>query len=366
MFTTRIIDIKENERYKRFINSHSQGHFLQLWEWGLVKQGTGWEPLPLVLEQDGEIKASLLILKRKLPLPGLKKCIFYSPRGPVADLESEEQISALFKGAARVAREEGAIFLKIDPDVPVDNQRFREILLKAGFKKNETGLDFDGVQPNFVFRLDITPSEEKLLGNMHSKWRYNIRLAGKRGVKVRKAKGREDLRLFYELLQETAQRDKFLIRDYEYFEWIWDNMVEKELACIFLAEYQGVLVAATLALLSAGKTWYLYGASSNMHRNVMPNYLIQWEMIQWARRQGCSVYDFRGVSGDLDEDNPLYGLYRFKKGFNGELLEFIGEWDKVYSPILYWLWTRVLPVYLKLSRDLLSTGKGQEITGETT
>ncbi|WP_061213065.1 lipid II:glycine glycyltransferase FemX [Syntrophomonas wolfei] len=364
MFTTRIIDIKEKDRYKQFVDSHPQGHFLQLWEWGQVKKGTGWESLPLVLEQDGEIKASLLILKRRLPLPGLKKCIFYSPRGPVADPEDEEQITALFNGAARVARDEGAIFLKIDPDVSCNNQHFQEILQRAGFKKNETGLNFEGVQPNFVFRLDITPTELKLLENMHSKWRYNIRLAGKKGVKVRKAESKEDLRLFYELLQETAQRDKFLIRGYEYFEWIWEYMVEKKLAGIFLAEYQGMLVAATLALISAGKVWYLYGASSNLHRNVMPNYLIQWEMIQWARQQGCSIYDFRGVSGDLDEDNPLYGLYRFKKGFNGDLLEFVGEWDKVYSPLFYWLWTKVLPVYLKLSRALLRPGKGQEMSGE--
>jgi peptidoglycan pentaglycine glycine transferase (the first glycine) len=366
MFTTRIIDIKEKDRYKRFVDSHPKGHFLQLWEWGQVKKGTGWEPLPLVLEQDGEIKASLLILKRRLPLPGLKKCIFYSPRGPVADLENEEQITALFNGAARVARDQGAIFLKIDPDVSCSNQHFQEILQRAGFKKNETGLNFEGVQPNFVFRLDITPSEIKLLENMHSKWRYNIRLAGKKGVKVRKAESKEDLRQFYELLQETAQRDKFLIRGYEYFEWIWEYMVEKKLACIFLAEYQGMLVSATLALVSAGKVWYLYGASSNLHRNIMPNYLIQWEMIQWARQQGCSIYDFRGVSGDLDEDNPLYGLYRFKKGFNGDLLEFVGEWDKVYSPLFYWLWTKVLPVYLKLSRALLQSRKGQEISGEAT
>nr|WP_041428102.1 peptidoglycan bridge formation glycyltransferase FemA/FemB family protein [Syntrophomonas wolfei] len=366
MFTTRIIDIKEKDRYKRFVDSHPKGHFLQLWEWGQVKKGTGWEPLPLVLEQDGEIRASLLILKRKLPLPGLKKCIFYSPRGPVADLENEEQITALFNGAARVARDEGAIFLKIDPDVSCHNQHFQEILQRAGFKKNETGLNFEGVQPNFVFRLDITPSEIKLLENMHSKWRYNIRLAGRKGVKVRKAESKEDMRLFYELLQETAQRDKFLIRGYEYFEWIWEYMVEKKLACVFLAEYQGRLVAATLALISAGKVWYLYGASSNLHRNIMPNYLIQWEMIQWARQQGCSIYDFRGVSGDLDEDNPLYGLYRFKKGFNGDLVEFVGEWDKVYSPLFYWLWTKVLPVYLKLNRALLRSRKGQEISGEAT
>ena len=130
MFTTRIIDIKEKDSLNKFLAFHCKGHFLQLWEWGEVKKRMGWEPLPLVLEQDGEIQASLLILKRKLPLPMLKKCIFYSPRGPVIDTDSEELCQALFAGASRVAKEHGAIFLKIDPDVEVVNERFKNILQK--------------------------------------------------------------------------------------------------------------------------------------------------------------------------------------------------------------------------------------------
>jgi len=350
MYTTRIIDMQEKNRYNKFIASHPKGHFLQLWEWGEVKRGTGWEPLPLILEEDGEIRAALLILKRRLPIPFINKCIFYSPRGPVVDVESQELCQALFKGAARVAKEHKAIFLKIDPDVVVSNQNFAEILKKCNFHKNETGLDFEGVQPNFVFRLDITPTEINLLQNMHSKWRYNIRLAGRKGVIIREAQNKDDLKIFYRILQETASRDKFLIRSYQYFEWIWDYMVDNHYAQVFLAEYEGQVIAGSLAMVLGDKAWYLYGASSNEHRNVMPNYLIQWEMIRWARRQGCTLYDFRGVSGDLDESNPLYGLYRFKKGFNGQFTEFIGEWDRVYSPLFYWLWNKVLPLYLKMTR----------------
>lgn len=280
MFTTRIIDIKEKDRFNKFVASHGRGHFLQLWEWGEVKKGMGWEPLPLVLEQDGEIRASLLILKRRLPLPLLQKCIFYSPRGPVVDINSEELCQALFAGASRVAKEHGAIFLKIDPDIRVDNEVFKNILEKCSFRRNETGLDFEGVQPNFVFRLDITPSEISLLQNMHSKWRYNIKLAGRKGVKIRPAESKNDLRVFYSILEETAIRDKFLIRGYEYFEWIWDYMVEGGYAQVFLAEYQGQVISAALAMVLGKKAWYLYGASSNEHRNVMANYLIQWEIIR--------------------------------------------------------------------------------------
>lgn len=350
MFTTRIIDSKEKDRYNQFISNHPHGHFLQLWEWGQVKKGTGWEPLPLVLEENGEIKASLLILKRDIRLPGIKKCIFYSPRGPVVDPENEELCSLLFAGVKSVARDFGAIFLKIDPDIKRGKTDLGAILEKCGFKRNETGVNFEGVQPNFVFRLDVRPSSSKLLENMHAKTRYNIRLAKRRGVKIKSAENKKDLQIFFSILQETAKRDNFLIRGYEYYEWIWDYMVAKGYAKIFLAEYEGNILAATLAMISGDKTWYLYGASSNSYRNVMPNYLIQWEMIQWAKEQGCAIYDFRGISGDLSEDNPLYGLYRFKKGFNGELIEFIGEWDIVYSKAFYWMWTKLLPIYLQKRR----------------
>lgn len=354
MFTTRIIDIKEKDRFNSFVRLHPKGHFLQTWEWGEVKRGMGWEPLPLVLEQDSDIKGTLLILKRKIPLPG-KHCIFYAPRGPVTDIDNPELCQALFKGAERVARDYGAIFLKLDPDVPAANNYFKEILQQCKFSRNDTGLDFEGVQPAFVFQLDITPPASALLENMHSKTRYNIKLAARKGVTIRKAAGKEELPLFYNILQETAARDRFLIRGYEYFEMIWDNMVENHMAQVFLAEFEGRAVAATLALILGKKAWYLYGASSNEYRNVMPNYLIQWEMIQWAQGKGCEIYDFRGVSGDLNEENPLYGLYRFKKGFNGELVEFIGDWDRVYSSVFYYAWTRVLPLYRKSTHRLVKT-----------
>lgn len=360
MYTTRIIDVKEKERYNQFIKKHPQGHFLQTWEWGEVKRSTGWEPLPLILERDGEIEASLLILKRALPLPGIKKCIFYSPRGPVVDPHNEELCQVLFEGASRVARDHGAIFLKIDPDIKVDDTRFGEILRKASFRKNDTGLDFEGVQPAFVFRLDIHPSEETLLQNMHSKTRYNIRLSTRKGVTIREATGKEELPEFYRILEETARRDKFLIREYSYFEKIWDEMVESGMGKVFLAEWEGQIISATLAMILGDKAWYLYGASSNEHRNVMPNYLIQWEMICWAKQHGCTLYDFRGVSGDLDENNPLYGLYRFKKGFNGDFIEFIGDWDRIYSPFYYLLWTKALPVYMNWTHKILRRQRLQE------
>ena len=356
MYKTRIIEAKDKASYNRFIAQHPKGHFLQLWEWGQVKNLTGWKPIRLVLEKDGQIRAAMLILKRTLPIPLVKRAIFYSPRGPVADQDNAEEHRLLFAAARQIARREGAIFVKIDPDIPAQNQNYAKMLSACGFQRQLSGLNFEGVQPNYVMRLDLTPEPAELLADMHQKWRYNIKLAGRKGVTVTQAEERTDLEVFYSILEETAQRDHFLIRGYSYFESIWDHMIANGYARIFLAHYQGEIVAGTLAFILGDKAWYLYGASSNRHRNVMPNYLLQWEMIRWAKAQGCTVYDFRGVSGDLDEENPLYGLYRFKKGFNGVLTKFVGEWDFVYRPVWYWLWTRMLPVYLGRRRGLAGQG----------
>lgn len=344
MLKYRVIASDEKDAYNRFVSTHPKGHFLQTWEWGQVKAFTGWEPIYLVLEEKQAIVASLLLLKRRLPLPGVNRSIFYSPRGPVADVHDPELLNQLFAAAREVVKKEGGIFLKIDPDVKASDRQFISYLENSGFKRSTSSEGFDGVQPTFVFRLDITPDEEQLMASFHQKWRYNIRLAERKGVTVREAKDKEDLKLFYRVLQETAKRDRFLIRGYEYFEKIWDYMVP-DLARYFLVEYEGQVIAGSLAMILGEKAWYLYGASSNKHRNVMPNYLMQWHMIKWAKANGCTLYDFRGVPGDLDENNPLYGLYRFKKGFNGEFTEFVGEWDAVYSPSYYWLWTKALPMY---------------------
>ena len=145
--------------------------------------------------------------------------------------------------------------------------------------------------------------------------------------------GKEMVPDFARLMLETGVRDGFVTRQPEYFANMLDNLGEH--CRLYMAFYEGEPIAGTLAIHYGDKVWYLYGASSNEHRNLMPNYLLQWRMIQWAVETGCRIYDFRGVSGDLSEDNPLYGLYKFKKGFGGEFTEFVGEMDLVLNRPVY-------------------------------
>lgn len=345
------IEEKDRKKFNEYIESVEKGHVFQLYEWGELKATTGWEPLRYMVYEKSQPIGALSILKRKIP--GLNRYIFYCPRGPICDFENKEILDFIWKNVKKIAKEHKAIFFKIDPDIPMEDLDFQNYLKESGFQKIKTGKDFGGVQPRFVFRLELNKSSEELLSDMASKTRYNIRYAKRKGVVIKDDCTLEDLKEFYNILEITAIRDKFGIRDYVYFENMWKYLVENGYGKLFMAEYEGRYIAGTLALISGDTVWYTYGASDNVYRNRQPNYRLQWAMIKWALENGCSMYDFRGVSGDLDEDNPLFGLYRFKKGFNGEFTEFIGEYDLVINKFYYSLWQNVMPAAQKIRSNIL-------------
>jgi peptidoglycan pentaglycine glycine transferase (the first glycine) len=348
LYKVHLIEGQDIDLYNSFVNSSLRPHFLQSYEWGELKRGTGWLPLRLLVAKNGTPIAAISLLKRKLPIFG--RSIFYAPRGPVIGKECEEAGEDFFwQEVIKLGKKHRAILLKIDPDIPSPDETALKRLKMIGFRPSGDETGFGGVQPRYVFRIDITPTEEDLLAGMASKTRYNLRLAARRGVKVRVAENKDDLRTFYDLLKETAERDRFLVRDFSYFEAMWDLFVAQRTARLFLAEHEGEIIAATLAFCCGDRAWYLYGASSNRQRNVMPNYLLQWEMIRWAKSLQCSVYDMRGVPATENPEEALAGLYRFKKGFGGEFTEFIPEHDLVLSSIWYFIWEKLVPIYLKLT-----------------
>lgn len=348
----RLLEDKEEEmrRFNCFMAEHPKGHVLQTWQWGDLKGAGTWRPLRLVVEDEGKIIAAVSLLKRQLPFH--MGSLFYAPRGPVLDMGRDDVWRLLLEGMAALAKRHEAVFLKIDPDIKDGDPLWSKKLKEAGFHSAEKGEGFEGIQPRHVFRLDISPSEDDLMAAFHQKTRYNLRLAEKKGVEVRIA-GRESLGEFYKLLCETAERDKFLIRPYKYYEDFYDFLVPAGLAELFLVYYEGQAIAGALAFRLGSKAWYIYGASANQYRNVMPNYLMQWRMIQWAKSLGCTMYDFRGVPGDVGPEHPLYGLVKFKRGFGGEYIRFIGEFDLIYRPANYRFYHWLEPRYQKAVRRLI-------------
>ena len=314
-----------------FVSSHPSGHFMQTGAWAAVK--SFWEWRGLCVLRKHRVVASAGVLIRRLPL-GFS--LLYIPRGPVCDRNDPLIWYELMDGLRHLARQQRSILLHIDPAEPDENTAFRTLMGELGFTE-KTDEGFGGIQPQYVFRLDLKGrSREDIFKGFSGKTRYNIGLSLRKGVVLQEYTGLDSIpdavfRDFYTLMETTGARDGFFIRDLPYFQRLMYAL--KGNACLFVAYYQSRPIAGSIEIFCGGKAWYLYGASANEHRNLMPNYLLQWTMLQRAMDRGCEVYDFRGVPGVPSEGHPLYGLYRFKKGFGGTYTKFTGLFTYTFLPL---------------------------------
>lgn len=318
-------------RMERFVSERPQGHFMQLPRWADVKDFWDWQGI--LVSRDGCITAAMSVLIRPLPL-GFS--LLYAPRGPVSDRNDAEIWAELMQALKAIAKARRALLVYLDPDEPDDNEAFHKLMKALRFRE-QTDDGFGNIQPQYVFRLTLDRKDEDGIYNAFApKTRYNIRLAQRRGVTVRTYSGSDEipdavLDSFAALMEITGQRDRFQVRGRAYFEGLLRTLGSD--ARLFLAFYQEKAIAGTIEVFCGKKAWYLYGASSNDHRSAMPNYLLQWSMIRCALDRHCELYDFRGVPGNPAEDDPLYGLYRFKKGFSGVHTKFTGLFVHSFLPM---------------------------------
>ena len=335
---------KENleavSQMEQFVARHEKGHFMQLPQWAQVKSFWDWKGI-LVFRED-RIVAAMSVLIRSMPM-GLS--LLYAPRGPVCDRNDRDVWTELMAALKRMAKEHRALLLYLDPDEPDTNAEFLSLMKKWKFRE-QSDEGFGNIQPQFVFRLALDGrDEEGLFDHFSQKTRYNIRLAQRKGVTIREYSGSEHipeavLDSFTALMETTGQRDHFQVRGKAYFKSILNALGDD--ARLFMAYYQDIPIAGSIEVFCGNKAWYLYGASANDHRNMMPNYLLQWTMIQNAMEQNCDLYDFRGVPGDVSKDHPLYGLYRFKKGFSGTYTKFSGLFVHSFLPMSGFLIERAM------------------------
>ncbi len=312
--------------FDAFVRSHPKGHMMQTSAWGRVKKEWEWVGF-IKRDNNGEIKGVCGVLLRSIPMMPYK--MMYAPRGPVCDLADKETVKELLLAAKEYGVKNKAVTLKIDTDTLASNEEYINLLKEIGFTFKDHSAGFDTVQARYILRLDVKgKTEEEVMASFHPKTRYNTRLAARKGVTI-EIKGSEACEEFHDLMLVTGERDNFATRDTSYFKRIMDAFGDD--ARIYLAKYDGKTIAGALDVLCGDKVWYVYGASSNEYRNVMPNYLVQWEMIKWAIENNCSCYDFRG--GYPDEENPLHGIFKFKIGFTNEYMELMGEADLVINKL---------------------------------
>ncbi len=337
--------IADPATWDQALRSLPHPHLLQSWEWGAFKGRHGWQPTYWLFREGGAPKAAALVLHRQAsPLPF---SVLYVPKGPILDYGDLPVLEGVLGHLEAFARRVRAIFVKIDPDVRTDTAEGEAVV--ALLRQRGWRLSPEQVQFRNTMVLDLRPNEEALLAAMKSKWRYNIRLARRKGVTVRQG-GLEDLPLLYQMYEETAHRDGFVIRPFAYYQDAWGRFIQAGLAQPLIAEYEGEPLAMVILFRFGGRAWYLYGASRSRHRNRMPNHLLQWEAIRWAKRQGCLEYDLWGAPDRLDEDDPMWGVYRFKQGFGGTFVPHIGAYDYPARPLLYRLYTTVMPRLLAWMR----------------
>ncbi len=383
------------ENWNKLIATLPDPHLLHTREWASLKFKFGWEAIPIVwIEKGGAIEiytresvgdveqepatakvvAAALLLKRKI-FRGVS--VIYAPKGPLLrDWEDSALRGRVLQDLETIARREKAIFIKIDPDVVVgtgvpgeddakESQTGEQIRTEweaAGWRFSQ-----DQIQYRNTYLVDLTAPEEEILGRMKSKTRYNIRLAARKGVTVRVGDN-SDLGMLYRMYAETSQRGGFAIRGEDYYRTVWETFALSQdgslsedaattpVAVPLIAEIEDEPVVEAIAgafVFRFGKrAWYLHGMSTTKHRKKMAPHLVQWEAMRWAKEAGCTVYDMWGAPDVFEESDPMWGVYRFKRGFGGHVSRTIGAWDLVLRPGLYKLYTTVLPKVLGIMRSL--------------
>jgi lipid II:glycine glycyltransferase (peptidoglycan interpeptide bridge formation enzyme) len=352
-------------------------HLLQTYEWGQVKARYGWQPLYLVwvrgapgllvMEkldkliglEPGEIEAAALVLKKPVLSRGFaaRVCILYCPKGPLLRWGDAGLRKRVLVDLQVFARRQGAIFLKLDPDVVLGcglpgtesdrpdqtGQAVQAELAARGWKYSDEQIQFK----NTVL-VDVAVPDEELLGRMKQKTRYNVRLGPKKGLILRIG-DEKDWPMLYKMYAETSMRDGFVIRDQNYYQAVWKIFEHSSAALI--AEVDGEAVAAVYLFHFGGRAYYLYGMSREAQRDKMPNYMLQFEAMRWARGQGCRIYDLWGAPDEFNESDSLWGVFRFKEGLGGDVRRTLGAWDYAPNGLWYLAYTQVMPRVLNFMRS---------------
>lgn len=317
----------QKELSEKFICSAKRGSFTQSEYWQAVK--SGWESERIILkDKSGSITADMLVLIKRIPF--FNTALMYSPRGPVCDFENMQVLRELMSEIKKLQKRHNAFMLKLDPAIEDNEKALIDNLISLGFNYAGDKAGYKNIQCRENYILELSgKTQEEVFKAFKPKYRYNIRLAIRKGVTCG-SYGAEKVDEFFALLKETAKRDNFKIRQKDYYIKMLNAFGEH--CRLYMCHLGNIPLSGAITVNYAGKVHYIYGASSSSYRDYMPNYLMQWEMIKWAVETGCDIYSFEGVPYYYDEKHPNYGVYRFKKGFNGRVLNLAGEFDYIFKP----------------------------------
>lgn len=322
------VSLNEAQELDAFVESHPNHHFMQTSAWGRVKTDWGWYGI-LCRDEAGNIRGSMALLRHNVHF--FKTCMLYAPRGPICDYADLDTLRELTQGAKELAKRCGAYLLRMDPRIEETDTDFAKKARLLGYSIDNAS-DFSLFQPRMCYVTDmngLTP--ETLESIYHRTAKTHLHKAQKNGLTVRL--GTEaDLPAFCEMMEQVAQKNDFEARSESYFRSFLAGLGDA--ARLYLAEHEGVPVAASISVLQGDRGWFMYGCSDRACLKFCPNELLQWQMQCDALRAGCRWFDFRGVEGRPVEDNPKYGLHRYKQGFGADFHAYVGQLDIITRPHL--------------------------------
>ncbi len=318
-----------------FVAAQPRAHILQLSGWGTLKGEFGWQAERVTLSDAGGIVGGAQLLFRRLPFR--LGTMAYLAMGPYLRPDAGSgQTAALWQAIHQAARRRRAAFLKWEPGLFLPGDP-RPDCAALGFRPSS-----QTVQPPRTILLDISADDETILARMNQGTRRKIRQSQKHGVRCYPA-ARDDVAAFNALLQTTGARNAFGVHEPRYYERAYELFVPRQ-AALILAEHEGDKLAGIMVFALGRTAWYFYGASSDLKRNLMATYGVQWAAIQWAKSRGCRFYDLWGIP-DADEaaleaeferrSDGLWGVYGFKRGWGGQVVRAAAAWDYVYNPAVY-------------------------------
>lgn len=359
MKTSINYEIVNENTWKDTILSLPNPHFLQSNLWANVKSDNGWSPFYLIWQDAGKIVAGAMVLERNIRFLGfISTTIQYCPKGPLLDWNQPELKNSVIRDLENFAKKRKAIFLKIDPDLFFEEDEIDQInpmslpysvglenyLRDRGWLESKEQIQFR----NSIY-LNLNNSEEDLLSSMKQKTRYNVRLSERKGVTVRSGTD-TDFEELFDLYAKTALRDNFIIRSKDYYLKVWKLFYDHNICEPLIAEFEGKILAAIIIYHYFNKSYYVYGMSSDQNRNLMATYLLQWKAIQSAKQKNVRIYDFWGAPDEFEDSDRLWGVYKFKLGFGGNIVKTIGAWDFPVNPMRYKFYQIVLPKILDIMR----------------
>ncbi|MBI4652719.1 peptidoglycan bridge formation glycyltransferase FemA/FemB family protein [Candidatus Kuenenbacteria bacterium] len=380
----KIIDKKI---YNNFIENHSCGNALQSWEWGELKEKFGWQTERFGFFEKDKLIGAVQFLSHTFPKYSVVCCenkwalfkffpwslifcrkvrdlfkkfpsgfkILYIPRGPVLDFKNENNLKYFLLEIKKIAKEKKADLIRIEPNVinelrimnyelrnklnqEENRSKINENFIIQNLKQNGFQKSKISYQPSDTMVVDLKKTEQEIWQKeLNKDARYNIRLAERKGVKIREGENEKDVKEFYKLWQKTQLRQKISIRSEEYYKKLF-SIFPKENVHLFLAQYQEKNIAGLILLTFGKKAIYLYAASDYNFHALAPTYFIVWKAILKAKEKGCEIFDFWGVAPEgAKKNHPWQGITTFKQKFcQAKRINYIGAWDFPMS-WKYWI-----------------------------